>query len=269
MHSSFSPNLHPPTISAKSSSRRLRMSSCREVAVDEADGGVPHAARDSDAALVVHDVTQPGRLRGLEPVVHGGRDVRADKGADSHLSEGVFAVQRVRVPEGVGEARHPVVLALVEPVSRVVVALLAADDHHVVRAELLGRDSRLGNRDGRRRLRLLILLTLLALLALLADGRFRLGVRLGVVGLGARGVGDVPGRDGGKLSARSLGRGGVVILGRRRREVRRRRRPDRPWSCAWTAGAIRPWAGPGRTGATTSGPRAGARFRRSRCRREP
>ena len=116
----------------------------REVAVDEADGGVPHAARDSDAALVIHDVPQPGGFRGLEPVVHSRRDVRADKRADSHLSEGVFAVQRVRVPEGVGEARHPVVLALVEPVPRVVVALLAADDHHVVRAELLGRDSRLG-----------------------------------------------------------------------------------------------------------------------------
>mmetsp|Transcript_7422 Transcript_7422/g.33532 ORF Transcript_7422/g.33532 Transcript_7422/m.33532 type:complete len:355 (+) Transcript_7422:793-1857(+) len=163
-----------------------------EVAVDEAHGGIPDAARDPDAALVVHDVAQPGGFGGFEPVVHGGRDVGADENADSHLTQRVLAVQDVRIPEGVGQARRPVVIALVESFSWVVIALLASHHDHVVVSELFRVEPGFGLRDGRRRRdRLLLLLLLLSVL------RGGVGLGLGVgVGVCAHGRG---GRDGGKL----------------------------------------------------------------------
>eukprot|EP00982_Pelagococcus_subviridis_P014204 31312-Pelagococcus_subviridis.AAC.20 len=64
-----------------------------EVRVDEAQRRVPRAARDPDAALVVHDVPDPGRFRGLLPEVERRRGVDAHESRDAHLPQHVDALQ--------------------------------------------------------------------------------------------------------------------------------------------------------------------------------
>mmetsp|Transcript_11164 Transcript_11164/g.47639 ORF Transcript_11164/g.47639 Transcript_11164/m.47639 type:complete len:256 (+) Transcript_11164:3838-4605(+) len=107
-----------------------------EVRVDEAQRRVPDTARNAHAPFVGKHVPDPGRLRAAPPAVRRGRHVRAHKTRHSHLAQRVFMKQHVRVSQRAGQARQPVALAIFEPLSRNVVALLTPHHHHVEFAEL-------------------------------------------------------------------------------------------------------------------------------------